>query len=199
MIDQIRFKTGTDLVDGLLELLKRLESSLDLKQPIQMYIAGGMAAHLYTGARVTTDVDAEFSKRFIMPADLLVETKGGQVLYLDANYNSTFALLHEDYIRDAIKVPIDSHLIEVYVLSPVDLVVSKIARYSGPDAGDIEEILKAKLVTGAEIEVRAKKALTGYIGNTSWVQHNLNEVLKVARQLEEVDDSDDEDRPGPRP
>lgn len=111
VLEQIKFETGTDLVGGLLELLKRLESSLDLKQPIQMYIAGGMATHLFTGARVTTDVDAEFSKRFIMPADLLVETKDGQALYLDANYNSSFALMHEDYIRDAIKVPIDSHLI----------------------------------------------------------------------------------------
>ncbi len=203
MVNEIKFQTNTDLTNGLLELLKRLETSLDLKQPIQMYIAGGMAAHLYTGARVTMDVDAEFSKRIIVPSDLLVETKGGQVLYLDTNYNSTFALMHEDYIHDAIKVPVDSHLIEVYVLSPVDLIVSKIARLSGPDREDIESIIKAQRVTAEEIEKRANEAMAGYIGNHSNVLHNLSEVLKIARGVDELappcDNSDDDEYRRPSP
>ncbi|PUA17529.1 DUF6036 family nucleotidyltransferase [Glaciimonas sp. PCH181] len=181
MVENIRFNTDTDLATGLVQLVKKLNESLDLKEPVKMFIAGGMATHLYTASRVTMDVDAEFSKRFLVPSDLLVETAAGNVLYLDASYNSTFALMHEDYQQDSIKVPVDTDYIEIYVLSPVDLIVSKIARFSGPDRGDIENLISHMRVTADEILKRATEALGGYIGNTSTVKLNLEEVLLIAR------------------
>jgi hypothetical protein len=183
MVDAIHFNTQTDLGIGLIELVKQLDQSLQLKEPLKMVIAGGMATHLYTAMRVTSDVDAEFSKRFIIPSDLLVETAEGHMLYIDAAYNSTFALMHENYLDDAIKVPIDTGLIEVFVLSPVDLIVSKIARLSGPDMGDIQSLISTMGVTAEEIQARAEEALHGYVGNMSTVQLNLNDVLAAAREL----------------
>jgi hypothetical protein len=182
MVKNIHFNVDTDLAAGLMELVRQLDQSLELTEPVQMYIAGGMAAHLYTASRVTADVDAEFSKRFLVPADLLVETAEGNMLYLDAAYNSTFALMHEDYLRDAIKVPMGSDHIEVYVLSPVDLIVSKIARLSGPDLGDIQSLIWSMCITAEEIEQRATEALSGYIGNMSNVKMNLADVLKIAQE-----------------
>jgi len=86
-----------------------------------------MAVHLYTANRVTTDVDAEFGGRVLLPNDLMVEVtlEDGtpQVVYLDTNYNSTFALLHEDYLDDAVPVDLGVEQIRVHVLSPVDLEV----------------------------------------------------------------------------
>jgi hypothetical protein len=186
MVENLRFNTDTDLATGLKQLVLQLQTSLELKTPIQMFIAGGMAAHLYTASRVTTDVDAEFSKRFVIPEDILVETAEGNMLYLDVAYNSTFALMHEDYLRDAIRVPIDGDLIELFVLSPVDLIVSKIARLSGPDLGDIESIIKTLQITPTEIEQRATEALSGYVGGMSNVKMNLQEVLKLARACQPV-------------
>lgn len=52
------FKLGTALARGLRELLEKLEGRLELKSPLQAYLAGGMAVHLYTGKRVTGDIDA---------------------------------------------------------------------------------------------------------------------------------------------
>jgi hypothetical protein len=182
MVKNIHFNVDTDLAAGLMELVIQLDQSLELTEPIQMYIAGGMATHLYTASRVTTDVDAEFSKRFLVPADLLVETAEGNMLYLDAAYNSTFALMHEDYLKDAIKVPMGSDHIEVYVLSPVDLIVSKIARLSGPDLGDIQSLIWSMRITAEEIEKRATEALSGYVGNMSTVKMNLADVLKIAQE-----------------
>lgn len=99
------FKLGTALVRGLRELLERLENRLQLKSPLQVYLAGGMAVHLYTGKRVTGDVDAEFGGRVLLPSDLAVvvtlEDGTDQVIYLDTNYNPTFALMHEDYQVDS--------------------------------------------------------------------------------------------------
>jgi hypothetical protein len=52
------------------------------------------------------------------------------VHYLDRNYNDTLALLHEDAYSDSIRVSlagINNKIIEVRVLSPLDLAVSKLS------------------------------------------------------------------------
>lgn len=71
-MDQV-FHTRTALAEGLRKLLKQLETRLSLRSPLYVYLAGGMAVHLYTANRVTTDVDAEFSGRVHLPNDLMVE------------------------------------------------------------------------------------------------------------------------------
>jgi hypothetical protein len=186
MVTPVEFSLGTELAQGLKALVEKLEERLGLRDPIKMFIAGGMAAHLYTGARVTTDVDAEFSKRILLPSDLIVETAGGTMLYIDANYNSTFALMHEDYLDDALPVPITTGLIQVYVLSPVDLVVSKIARFSGPDAEDIESIIARFKLPASDIQRRAEEALGGYVGDADYLRMNLRDVVKIAERLAEA-------------
>jgi hypothetical protein len=184
MVASIAFATDTALALGLRELIVQLEVRLGLRQPLKMYIAGGMAVHLYTAERVTTDVDAEFSKRILLPADLIIETRDGRMLYLDPSYNSTFALLHEDYLDDALPVPIGTDLIQVYVLNPIDLVISKIARYAGPDVQDITDLI-AKFHLGADdIGARAEEALGGYVGNADYLRMNLRSVLEVAGRLD---------------
>lgn len=67
--------------------------------------------------------------------------------------------MHEDYLEDAIPVPVSSGMIEVHVLGPVDLVVSKIARFAGPDTEDIASIIARCGLSGAQIEQRAEEAL----------------------------------------
>lgn len=182
MVSPVEFAIDTDLSLGLKELLRQLEERSGLREPIKMFIAGGMATHLYTGGRVTSDVDAEFSKRIMLPRDLLVETRDGNMLYLDPTYNSTFALMHEDYLKDAMRVPIGTKHIEVYVLSPVDLIVSKIARYNGPDPEDIESLIERLNISAEEIESRALHAMSGYVGNLDYLRMNLRDVLKKARK-----------------
>lgn len=67
------FHTDTALARGLRTLLEQLQQRLSLRGPLNVYIAGGMAVHLYTAGRVTTDVDAEFGGRVHLPDDLAVE------------------------------------------------------------------------------------------------------------------------------
>ncbi|MEO7497251.1 MAG: DUF6036 family nucleotidyltransferase [Massilia sp.] len=183
MVEKIAFVTNSDLVNGLQELLNQLEKRTGLSEPIKMFIAGGMATHLYTQARVTADVDAEFSKRILLPNDLIVETKEGNMLYVDPTYNSTFSLMHEDYLEDAIRSPLGTEHIEVYVLSPVDLIVSKIARYQGPDPQDVESLIATFGISAEEIETRAEEALLNFVGNVDYLRMNLREVLEKARKL----------------
>jgi hypothetical protein len=186
MLPQTAFHTHTALAEGLRELLKQLEGRLSLRQPLTVYLAGGMAVHLYTASRVTTDVDAEFSGRVMLPQDLLVEVTledgSPQVIYLDTNYNSTFALMHEDYQEDAIPVDLGLEQIRVRVLAPTDLAVSKIARLADNDREDIQALVAAGLTSADEIEARATDALGGYVGGVEMLRANLRDALALARE-----------------
>lgn len=112
--------------------------------PVAMYVAGGAALHFYTGERISQDVDAVFSHRVALPDDLDVAYRDAdgraRVLYFDRQYNDTFGLLHEAAHDDAVPVAlegIDPHVLDVRLLSPVDLAVSKIARLSDQDRADL--------------------------------------------------------------
>jgi hypothetical protein len=182
------FHTHTALAEGLRKLFKQLEERIALSKPLAVYLAGGMAVHLYTAKRVTTDVDAEFAGRVFIPNDLMVEITmedgSSQLIYLDTNYNSTFALMHEDYREDAIPVDLGLEHIQVYVLSPVDLAVSKIARLASNDCEDIQELIRLGLTTADEIEQRAKSAVAGYVGGQAALLLNLRDAVALARYAE---------------
>src|SRR5690242_15380102 len=89
-------------VEAFTSLVRRLVRSarVNPKEPIDIFIAGGAAMHFYTGARMTDDVDAVFSKKLLVPADLAViyrDSEGkARSVFFDANYNESFALLHQD-------------------------------------------------------------------------------------------------------
>lgn len=188
MPDSKAFHTRTALAAGLRELLRQLEERLSLAQPLKVYLAGGMAVHLYTASRVTTDVDAEFGSRVLLPNDLMVEVTledgSPQVIYLDTNYNPTFALMHEDYLDDAIPVDFGLDNMRVLVLSPVDLAVSKIARLAQNDREDIQALVRLGLTTADEIEERATSALAGYVGGQAMLLLNLRDAVALAREAE---------------
>lgn len=177
--------TDTPLGNGLRKLFIALEERLNLKKSLHVYLAGGMAVHLYTASRVTTDVDAEFAGRVLLPNDLLVdvvlEDGTPQVIYLDTNYNSTFALLHEDYQVDALPIDFDLQHLLLHVLCPVDLAVSKIARYSDIDTQDIQALVALGLTRADDIEQRALAALGGYVGRPEALLLNLRDVLRLLR------------------
>jgi len=131
------FYTQTALAQALSNLFIQLEARLKLETPLTVYLAGGMAVHLYTGERVTTDVDAEFAGRLVIPQDLVidVEYEDGSIraLYFDVNYNPMFALMHENYQDDSLALDIGTTDFNVRVLSPLDLAVSKLARFAAND------------------------------------------------------------------
>ncbi len=91
------------LLAAFSEIAERIARSLSLPEggpPIQMFVAGGVAVHYYTGVRPTRDVDAVFSHKLLLPADLDVNYLDAigtpRLLYFDRQYNDTFGLLHED-------------------------------------------------------------------------------------------------------
>ena len=186
--DEPRFHRSTALATGLRRLLEELGHRLELDEPVTVYLAGGMAVHLYTGARVTTDVDAEFDARIAVPNDLVIrvvlEDGRAQALYFDTSYNPMFALMHEEYQEAAIELDLGLERFRVLVLSPLDLAVSKLARFADNDREDVLALVRAGLVTAAELESRAKQALAGFVGGASMVRANVADAVRDARTVE---------------
>lgn len=184
------FRTDTRLVAAMRRVFAMLAERLELQQPLSIWLAGGMAVHLYTGLRVTSDIDAEYGARILVPGDLIVETtlEDGrqQTVHLDTNYNATFALMHENYVEDALPVDLGVDMIRLHVLSPVDLAVSKIARFADNDREDIAALVRLKLTTADEIEQRANEAISGFVGGVNMLRFNIRDAVALARGEEGV-------------
>ena len=182
----------TGLARGLAQLFHELEQKLGLQRQVNAYLAGGMAMHLYTGSRFTTDVDAEFDARLLIPADLSVMTKlddgSDHMLYLDTNYNTTFAVMHEDHQVDAEPIDIGTRMLKLHLLSPVDLAVSKLSRFAANDQEDITTLVGAGLTDGESISSRAREALSAYVGNTSTLISHLEAAMRLAKAAEKIRD-----------
>jgi Nucleotidyltransferase of unknown function (DUF6036) len=156
-----------------------------------MYVAGGAALHFHVGERVSEDIDAAFSRRIALPEDLEVAYRdadgAAQGLYFDRQYNDTLALLHEDAYEDSEPVKlrgIDSAVLDVRVLSPLDLAVSKIARFSEQDRDDIATLARHKLIDSAGLRERAEEALGGFVGDIARVQGSIDIACRIVADAE---------------
>jgi hypothetical protein len=180
-------------VEAFKTLVQRLVRPAGVKpdEPIEMYLAGGAAIHFYTGARMTDDVDAAFNRRILLPADTAViyrDSEGrARSVYFDATYNESYSLLHEDAHQDA--VPLRLEGIEgarILVLQPVDLAVSKLARFGEIDRQDILQLARDGLISANALRKRAEEALLDYVGNPESIRTSLD---LACRDIEALDRS----------
>jgi len=136
-----------------------------------MYLAGGMAVNFYCGTRYTEDVDAFYTHRVhVGRCEVNYRHRDGNpsFLYLDNNYNPTFGLLHEEYDRDAVEwegIGNERRKIQLHVLSPVDLAVTKVSRYSPQGREDILSLAGAGLFSPSQLRSRATEALADNVGD----------------------------------
>lgn len=188
MIVPQKLHVETPLAKAMFKLMQELEERVGLTTEVDVYLAGGMAAHLYTSYRSTSDIDAEFSRSFPVPQDLVIEVESedgqAQTLYLDTNYNSSFALMHPDYQHDAQPVTAYNGYFKVFTLAPVDLALSKVARLSPIDKQDIARLAEAGFVSSFDLQQRANEALAGYIGNPVMLEHNIRDAIEVVKKAE---------------
>lgn len=154
--------------------------------PIKMYVAGGAALHCYTGERVSEDIDAMFSRRIALPENLEVGYRDAdgavRLLYLDRQYSDTLALMHDDAHEDSVPLSltgIDDRKLDVRLLSPLDLAVSKLSRFSEQDRDDIVTLARRKLIKAAPLRARAEQALRGYVGSIERIQGNITRACRI--------------------
>jgi hypothetical protein len=172
------------------QIMKRIQHVV-AKHPgkaIRVCVAGGAAVHLYTGGRVSKDIDAKVMARFLPPDNLEVTYRGkdghARLLYFDTQYNDTYALLHEDAYDDSLPITVpgvDPARLDVRLLSPLDLAVSKLSRYETHDQEDIRALAQAGLVDAAALRRRAEEALPSYVGDVKRVKTSIALAEKLVR------------------
>lgn len=187
-----RRATHAGYVDAVTRLFKRIEALLgDVPAnllPLRVYIAGGAAAFFHTGIRVSRDIDASLSLRVHLPESLVetytdIDGKPAAV-YFDANCNDTLGPLHENAFGDAQPLPmpgLDRAKLDVRLLTPVDLAITKLGRFAEHDREDIEALARAGLLDADAFERRAKEALDYYVGHPPAPRANLREAVKIVR------------------
>ena len=172
--------------------MSRIEAALgDYKGPaVPVYVAGGAASHLYTGSRLSADVDATLGRRLLLPDDLQVLYKAAdgkrRTLYFDRQYNDTLGLMHEDAHADSVSIDVpgvERKRLDVRILSPVDLAVSKLARDADPDREDIKALARAGLLDSKDLRRRSEEALVGYIGRTSDVRISIDQACRTIDEI----------------
>jgi hypothetical protein len=161
--------------------------------PIKMYVAGGAAMHFYTGARTSKDIDAAFSHRIALPEDLEVTYRdadgGARLLYFDRQYNDTFALMHEDTREDSVSLTlkgIDADILDVRLLSALDLAISKIGRFSSQDRDDISTLAKHGLIRSTALRKRAEEAAQAYVGNVDTLRVAIELACRIVEDAERL-------------
>jgi hypothetical protein len=168
------------------KIVSRLKDVNPRLLPIKLYVAGGAALHLHTGSRVSVDIDGVFSRRVVIDDNLEASYRDAdgsvRMLYFDRNYNDTLGLMHEDAQAESQLIELpgnDGRVVEVRVLTPLDLAVSKLARFSDQDREDIELLAREKLIDVKSLRKRAQEALAGYVGDTAAVRTSIDLACKV--------------------
>jgi uncharacterized nucleotidyltransferase DUF6036 len=188
--------TRPEYVAAFTELVQRIAAPLSVlprrSLPIKMYVAGGAAMHFYTGERVSNDVDAVFSKRIALPSDLEVTYQdpdgAARLLYFDRQYNDTFALMHEGAHDDSVPLVlkgIDASILDVRLLSALDLAVSKISRFSSQDRDDITRLAKHGLIKSAALRHRSEQAMKYYVGSLDTLKGAINLACRIVEDAEQ--------------
>ena len=113
-----------------------------------------------------------------IPEDLFVvwlnEEGSLEQVHYDHTYNSTFGLLHEDYEDSAVHMITIDDKFEINLLSPVDLIISKLTRFAQNDEEDIANIIKTGKVDKDELYALATDAINVGVGfQKNFVQINL--------------------------
>jgi hypothetical protein len=183
-----------EYVAAFMEIVQRISRSLSgvprRSLPVSMYVAGGAAMHLLTGERVSEDIDAVFSRRVALPDNLEVAYRdadgAARLLYFDRQYNDTLGLMHEDAHEDSVPLVLDGvdpGVIDVRLLSPLDLAVSKIGRLADQDRDDIALLVRRNLVRSEKLRRRAEEAAAGYVGDLERLQNSIDIAVRIAEDV----------------
>lgn len=184
----------TPLSKAVFELLKQLNDEIELQLTdtdkaglVKVYIFGGCAVHMYTNARGSNDLDVEVEateKLDIHSLAVELDTvyftdpvDGLSQLDLDDTFQIGITpVVFPDYKHRAIPLNEGKQKLHIYLVSPLDIVVSKLSRCATDDIKDIVEIYKRGSFTLDEFKDAAEEALD-YTATPDSLQVNIDYVI----------------------
>lgn len=141
--------------------------------------------NIYTGDKLATSIDVSYSERMMIPENLVSSIKGidglDSMLRFNVYHNQMLAVARMHAFRDAIAVNFGLKMIQLMVLTPVDLAVSKLGRLSETDLEDGCSLARAGLVTAVQVLARGEEAFSDYVCDTKDLQANLKRLADAIR------------------
>lgn len=191
--------SNSPITIAILKLFQELENYIlknhkNLRHgAVKAFIFGGCAFHIHTNARGSNDIDAEIQAiQQLKKHDIVVFLENNDVEYLDDNnletnlefdrsFNTSLASVDPDYLERAIPL-VANRIVEVYLVSGLDLAISKLARLSDRDIEDIKELyLNGKF----SLEAFKKSANNAemYYATPEQLHSNIQYIVSILSEL----------------
>lgn len=178
---------ATSFKEAIIEMMQEIAKQIPdshKQTPVKAYLTGGGAVHYYCNSRVSDDVDLIMQYTVKIPEDLFVvwlnEEGSLEQVHYDYTYNSTFGLLHEDYEDRAVHMITIDDKFEINLLSPEDLIISKLVRFAQNDEEDIQNIINTGKVDKELLYELAKDAISVGVGfPKNFVEINLEQTMEM--------------------
>ena len=185
-------RTANSFTEAIMQMMEEIAKHIPdshKQTPVKAYLTGGGAVHYYSNKRVSDDIDLIMQYVVKIPDDLFVTwiNEDGMIeeVHYDYTYNSTFGLLHENYEDRATNLAIIDGKFEINLLSPEDLIISKLVRFASKDEEDIKDIIKTGKVNKEKLYELAKDAINVGVGfQKNFVEINLDIVMDICNQFE---------------
>ena len=162
----------------LIKWLKKIGSQLE--RNITLIAVGGTAMTLLNLKESTIDVDFDVSKKdhsAFKRSIKLVKGKFRVDVFLDGYIFSEQLPLDYRDIANELKDTKFKNL-SLKTLNPVDIIITKVARYNARDEEDISLLLKNFKISRKEVEERFEKTIGSYAGSEDNFRNNFNFILK---------------------
>ncbi len=182
-------KSFTEAIMQMMEEIAKYIPDAHKQAPVKAYLTGGGAVHFYCNKRVSDDVDIIMQYTVAVPNDLFVvwmnEDGLLEEVHYDYTYNSTLGLLQEDYEDRATHLVTINGKFVINLLSPEDLIISKLVRFASKDEEDIRDIINTGKVNKEKLYELAKDAISVGVGfQKIFVETNLDIVMDICNQYE---------------
>ncbi len=159
---------------------------------IKAFIFGGCALHIHTNARGSNDLDVELeAARHLKIEEIRLELdpvyfedENGlpSILELDTQFNTALASVSSDYKERAIPLTGREKPLHIYLVSAVDLAVSKLGRLASDDMQDIIHLYQVGGFDLQLFESIAQDALD-YYAIPKPLELNIKHALRELRKL----------------
>ncbi|MEO1673719.1 MAG: DUF6036 family nucleotidyltransferase [Cyanobacteria bacterium J06631_2] len=192
--------TETAFSQAIFQMFENLDTYLeknhdDLPQEaVKVYLFGGCAIHLHIGNRASNDVDAELEPiQKLKPLATLenaikavgFDDEDGDycMLDFDGNFNPTIVPIHPDYKqRSSLLHTTKSKLVSLYLVSAVDIAVSKLGRFESVDREDIINLFQNNMFTIEDFRETAEEAKK-YCGvATDKLEFSINMAIDILKE-----------------
>ncbi len=184
------------LDQAIQEVIDRISSTIREGRVVDSMLAGGIAVFIHVTkrkellkeARYSDDIDIEFGSRMAIPDDIqvLFEDEAGteRTIVLDRNYTAALGLLHPHAFADSRKFLVSANKrLNLRLITPLDLAVTKVGRFSDHDRHDLRLLAKAGLVNAGDFRSRATEALDYYATDPTHAKLNIEEAVELIRRF----------------